>query len=131
MPQATTRTYARWPTLLDPWVEGLWRDEVERLPKTEGCEHSHDKLSPERSLRISGINHGSVLRPRPGQTEVSVRVHAIGSDEPITWLLNGRTVGTTPSKRPDLKLTLAGKGTQTLTAIDAIGRYERVEFKVR
>lgn len=131
MPQATTRTYARWPTLLDPWVEGLWRDEVERLPIAKECEHPQDKLRPERSLRITGIEHGSVLQPRPGQTEVSVRVQAIGSDEPITWLLNGRTLRTTASDRAGLQLTLASKGTQTLTAIDAIGRYERVEFKVR
>ena len=126
-----TLTYARWPTLLDPWVEGDWRSAVERLPLATTCNPRSNKLSAQRSLRITGIEPGSVLRTSPGRTELTVQVRAIGSKEAVTWLLNGQTVGNSEAGQPSLKLKLTATGAQALTALDAQGRYERVEFRVQ
>jgi len=124
-------TYARWPALLEPWVEGDWRSEVERLPLAGTCNPRSHTLSAQRSLRITGIEPGSVLRPNPGRTELTVQVRVIGSKEAVTWLLNGRTLAQSEAGQASLRLTLSEPGPQALTALDAQGRYERVEFRVR
>lgn len=124
-------TFARWPALLEPWVEGDWRSEVERLPLASACNPRSNRLSAQRSLRITGIEPGSVLRSSPGRGELTVQVRAIGSNEAVTWLLNGQTVGNSEAGQPSLKLKLTATGPQALTALDAQGRYERVEFRVQ
>ncbi len=124
-------TYARWPALLEPWVEGDWRSEAERLPLASTCKPRSQPLSAQRSLRITGIEPGSVLQASPGRGDVTVQVRAIGSKEAVTWLLNGHTVGSSDAGQPSLKLKLTATGPQALTALDAQGRYERVEFRVQ
>jgi penicillin-binding protein 1C len=123
--------HARWPALLEPWIEGDWRSSVERLPIATACNQRNLKHTAQRSLRISGIEPGSVLRPSPGHKELTVLVRAVGSSQPITWLLNGRMVGTSGAGQTSLKLTLPNVGAQALTALDTQGRYERVEFRVQ
>lgn len=126
-------TYARWPTLLQPWVEAAQRSEVERLPVAASIACAHPV--PQRSLRISGLEPGSVLRTLPGKTELTVQLHVLGTREEVNWLLDGRWVGTTPaasgSASPALRLTLAEPGTHALTAMDALGRYQQVTFRVQ
>jgi penicillin-binding protein 1C len=123
--------YARWPALLEPWVEGDWRSEVERLPVDNTCKSRGQPLGAQRSLRITGIEPGSVLRPSPGRGDVTLNVRAVGSKEAITWLLNGHTVGNSDAGQPSFKVKLTASGPQALTALDALGRYERVEFRVQ
>ncbi|MFM9880278.1 MAG: penicillin-binding protein 1C [Burkholderiaceae bacterium] len=119
--------FARWPLLLQPWIEAHWRDGVERLPLSAPCSGQQ----PSRSLKLTGIDAGSVIQPAPGSTRTSVRVQAIGSSEPVNWLLNGRLVGTTGPANPALRLPLPAPGAHALTAMDAQGRYEQVLFSVR
>jgi penicillin-binding protein 1C len=128
---AKAQTYARWPALLESWVENDWRSEVERLPFANTYNQRDSPHSAQRSLSITGIEPGSVLRPSPGRGELTVQVRAIGSKEAVTWLLNGRTVGSNDPGQPGLKLKLTATGPQALTALDAQGRYERVEFRVQ
>ncbi len=125
--------YARWPALLEPWVEGAWRSEVERMPLAAPCRGGpRSAAAPQRLLRIAGLEAGTVLRPTPGRDSLTVEVRAVGSRDTVTWLLDGGTVGSTEPGRPTLKLTLANAaGAHALTALDAQGRYERVEFWVR
>jgi penicillin-binding protein 1C len=125
------QTYVRWPALLEPWVEGAWRSEVEGLPLASTCQQRKHPHSAQRSLRISGLDAGSTVRPAPGQNSVTVQVRAVGSLEPITWLLDGRTVGHSRAGQPHLALTLSQPGPHALTALDAQGRFERVEFVMR
>ncbi|MFM8899210.1 MAG: penicillin-binding protein 1C [Burkholderiales bacterium] len=124
-------SYARWPALLEPWVEGAWRSEVENLPLASHCEQRGRPHSAQRNLRIGGLDAGSLLRPAPGHNSVTVQVRAVGSTDAITWLLDGRTVGHSEAGQPRLALTLSEPGPHALTALDAQGRYERVEFVVR
>ncbi len=80
---------------------------------------------------LTGIESGSVIRPTPGSKASVVRVEAVGSRENVSWLLDGRLVGTTDSRSAGLRLTLDQVGEHALTALDTQGRYERVVFSVR
>jgi penicillin-binding protein 1C len=119
--------YVRWPTLLEPWIERSLRSEAEQIPLAAPC--AAHGLS--RGLRVTGIESGSVIRPTPGSKAALIRVEAIGSRESVSWLLDGRLVGTTDARTAGLRLTLDQVGEHALTALDTQGRYERVQFSVR
>ncbi len=119
--------YARWPTLLQPWIAPEQRSAVERLAWAPGC----SALAPSRELRVSGIEPGSVIRARPGSTGATVQVQALGSREAVHWLLDGTLVSSTAAQNPALRLRLEHKGPHALTAMDAQGRYEQVLFTVQ
>jgi penicillin-binding protein 1C len=106
------------------------------MPWSAACRQldlHHTARATSRSLRVTGIDDGSVVRPVPGATSAEIRVQALGTREPITWLLDGRWVGTTAAgARGDaLRLRLDQQGEHALTAIDARGRYDRVVFVVK
>ncbi|MBY0466942.1 MAG: penicillin-binding protein 1C, partial [Burkholderiales bacterium] len=119
--------YARWPTLLQPWVEAAQRSEVERLPWGPPCRNG----TPTRTLRISGLEAGSVLRAVPGKADITVQLQALGTTEAVNWLLDGRLVGTTSRDARTLRLSLQGTGQHALTAMDAAGQYQQVTFSVQ
>ena len=125
--QVVARAYARWPTLLEPWVPGEWRSDTDRTPWAAPCA----KQDLSRSLRVTGIEQGSIIRAAPEQRSAVVRVRAIGARDAVTWLLDGRLVGSTDARSAGLRLTLDAAGDHALTALDAEGRYERVVFSVR
>jgi len=118
--------YARWPTLLEPRVDPQWRSDAERLPLTPPCRAA----TPTQALRLTGIETGSVIRPAPGQTAAVVRVQAVGAREGVTWLLDGRLVGSGQAEQ-SLRLKLDQPGEHALTAVDGQGRYERVAFTLK
>ncbi len=120
-------SYARWPTLLQPWIETAQRSEVERLPWAPPCRGA----APARTLRISGLETGSVLRTAPGQSDITVQLQALGTTEPVNWLLDGRLVGTTLPEASRLRLTLSKSGQHALTAMDAAGQFQQVLFAVK
>ena len=119
--------FARWPTLLEPWIDSGMRSDAERIPLAAPC--ATRGLS--RALRVTGIESGSVIRATPGARNAVVRVQAIGSRESVNWLLDGRLVGSTGPGAAGLRLTLDQAGEHALTAMDTQGRYERVRFSVR
>jgi penicillin-binding protein 1C len=122
--------YARWPTLLQPWIEPAQRSAVERLPLGPPCAHQ----TPSRSLRITGIDPGSVLHAVPGKKSLTLQLQALGTTEPVVWLLDGRWVGSTQQTGTtpgSLRLPLAEPGPHALTAMDSTGRFEQVRFAVR
>ena len=121
------RPYARWPTLLEPWITSEWRSDTDRIAWAPPCA----KQDLSRSLRITGIENGSIIRATPEQRTAVVRVQALGTRDNVTWLLDGRLVGSTDARSTGLRLTLAQPGDHALTALDPDGRYERVVFSVR
>jgi penicillin-binding protein 1C len=118
--------YARWPTLLEPWLDPQWKSDAERLPLTPPCRAA----TPTRALRLTGIETGSVIRPAPGQHAAVVRVQAVGAREGVNWLLDGRLVGSGQAEQ-SLRLKLDQPGEHALTAIDGQGRYDRVAFTLK
>ena len=119
--------HPRWPALLEPWIGPAQRSPIERLPMDAACA----QLVPHRLLRVTGIDPGSVIRPRPGSTQASVQVQAIGSHEAVQWLLDGQWVGTTTGRSAGLRLRLSQPGEHTLTAMDQQGRFDQVRFSVQ
>ncbi len=129
-----TREFARWPTLLEPWIGASWRSEVEHLPWSPACgrdDGARATQATSRSLRVTGIDAGSVIRPVPGASSAELRVQALGSRDAVTWLLDGRWVGSTSARGEALRVKLDQPGDHALTAIDAQGRYDRVAFSLR
>lgn len=140
-----TAQWARWPTLLQPWITSAQRSAVERLPQAPPC--AAQQSAPSRSLRIAGLDNHSVLHAAPGRTHLTVALQALGSNEVVHWLLDGQLVGSTiaapiktqkppgteptPSSSPTLHLSLTEPGPHTLTAMDGSGRYGQVVFSVR
>ncbi len=119
--------YPRWPTLLEPWISAGQRSPVELLPVDSACA----QLAPHRVLRVTGIDPGSVIRPRPGSAQAAVQVQAIGSAEVVQWLLDGQWVGSTTARSGGLRLRLSQTGEHTLTAMDQQGRFDQVKFSVQ
>lgn len=138
-----TVQWARWPTLLQPWITSTQRSAVERLPQAPPC--AAQQSTPSRSLRIAGLDNHSVLHTAPGRTHLTVSLQALGSNEVVHWLLDGQLVGSTIAiplkthKPPgtertpssSLHLSLKQPGPHTLTAMDGSGRYGQVVFSVR
>ena len=118
--------YPRWPTLLEPWIGPAERSPVELLPLDVACRVQ----APNRQLRVTGIDAGSVIRPPPGSQHASVQVQAMGSADTVQWLLDGQWVGSTSARASALRLRLSLTGEHTLTAMDQQGRYDQVRFTV-
>ncbi len=127
-PAATRHDIARWPTLLQPFLDTAQRDPIDALPWRPGCALS----SPQgAALRIVGLEPGSVLRPTPGQRQISLRLQAVGASQGITWLLDGQFIGSHEQAGAVQLLTLTRDGAHALTAMDGRGRWARVAFEVQ
>jgi penicillin-binding protein 1C len=118
---------ARWPELLGPWIEPAMRDPEERWPWSPECLAT----SPARSLRIAGLDAGTTLRVAPGQNAAHLQVQAVGSNEAVTWMLDGKVVGSTEAAQGALHLKIDSPGDHALLAMDTQGHYDRVMFSMR
>lgn len=118
------RDTARWPTLLQPWLDG-WLPADQRIPDWQpGCAPTGG--TPAATLRIVGLSEGSRLRPAPQQHHVLLQLAVRGAQGPVYWLLDGQRV------MPDAggKLLLNEAGTHRLTVMDEAGRHHSVRFTV-
>jgi penicillin-binding protein 1C len=118
------RDTARWPTLLQPWLDG-WLPADQRMPDWQpGCAPTGGTSAA--TLRIAGLSEGSRLRPAPHQHHVSLALAVRGAQGPVYWLLDGRRVV------PDAggKLLLNEAGAHRLTVMDEGGRHHSVRFTV-
>lgn len=118
---------ARWPALLQPWIEPAQRSPQERWPWRPGCAPRSPRGD---ALRIVGLEPGSQLRPAPGQHRIALKLQAVGAQEGLTWLLNGQLVGQSEKSGAPLQLELSRSGEQTLTAVDGRGRFGQIRFSV-
>ncbi len=116
----------RWPGLLAPFIEPAQRDAAERLPWRVDCA---PRSLQSGTLRIVGLEPGTVLRPAPGQRQITLRLQAVGAQQGVTWLLDGQQVGVNDGAVQ--KLTLDRDGLHRLTALDGLGRYTRLSFEVQ
>jgi penicillin-binding protein 1C len=126
--------HARWPVLLQPWIESDMRHPIESWPWHPACVPR--TLGPQ--LRISGLDPNSVIRIAPNRREAVLQLQALGSNELVHWLLDGRLVGSTQRHAPPkpttantpatLQLRISQAGLHALTALDASGRYAQVRF---
>jgi penicillin-binding protein 1C len=127
-PAAARVELARWPTLLAPFLDPAQRDPVDRLPWRPGCA---PRGGQGQALRVVGLEPGTVLRPAPGQRDVTLRLQAIGAQQGLTWLLDGQLAGSSEQAGAIQVLTLARAGSHQLTAMDGRGHWARVGFEVQ
>ncbi len=118
------RDTARWPTLLQPWLDG-WLPADQRIPDWQpGCAPTGG--TPAATLRIVGLSEGSRLRPAPQHHHVSLQLAVRGAQGPVYWLLDGQRV----MPNAGGKLLLNEAGTHRLTVMDEAGRHHSVRFTV-
>lgn len=125
----TLQQRVRWPTLAEPWIGNTER-RYNRLPAwAPGC--TPTERGPSEDLRIEGLVDASVLRAAPGTDEpVRARVRAIGATGPVSWLVNGRLVGSEGPER-SLDIDFPQPGRQVVTALDGSGRFGQVQVLVQ
>lgn len=72
-----------------------------------------------------------MLRPAPGQHDVTLRLQAIGAQQGLNWLLDGQLVGSSDKAGALQLLTLQQPGAHALTAMDGRGSWARVGFELQ
>ena len=121
---------ARWPALLEPWLDPAIRAKAVPPPWAPGCTAAS---APDGSLRILGLASGETLSragSAPGAPPPTVRFEARGGQDELLWLVDGRLVGRTPPGQA-LRYAFAAPGRYAVTVMDLGGRYDRVEISVR
>jgi penicillin-binding protein 1C len=126
-PQAERIPAVRWPALLGPFLDAEQRHPMERLPWRPDCAPREPVAN---RLRVVGLEPGTVLRPAPGQAEVTLRLQAIGAQQGVTWLLDGQWMAASESAAAAQTLRVNRAGVHRLTVMDGLGRWARVEFQL-
>jgi penicillin-binding protein 1C len=119
---------ARWPALASPWLS-IEARQASRLPAlSPDC--APDGRDATEELRIEGINDRATLaRASNSTTPLRLSLRAIGSEERIRWLLDGRLVGESRGAGSFLH-EFGEPGSHTLTALADSGAWSRVEFRL-
>lgn len=118
---------APWPTLVHPWISTSERRQSTLPPLADDCSAPAEPL---RSLRITGIVDGAVLRSPSNRTSPpEVNVRALGASDEVHWLIDGRRVAHSLNDAT-VQLRLDQTGPQRLLAIDSHGRYAHVDIRV-
>ena len=126
-PQAERIPAVRWPALLGPFLDAEQRHPMERLPWRPDCAPREPVAN---RLRVVGLEPGTVLRPAPGQAEVTLRLQAIGAQQGVTWLLDGQWMAASESAAAAQTLRVNRAGVHRLTVMDGLGRWALVEFQL-
>ena len=121
---------ARWPALLSPWLPAAWRQASQLPPLAPDC--APDGREGVQALRIEGIIDRSSLAPPPGsQRGLRLPVRALGTRQPVHWLLDGRPIARTlGSGGFEYDYARAGRGEHTLTALADSGAWAQLRFRV-
>lgn len=127
-PLLDEREVARWPALLSPWLSAAQRQAARMPALAPGC--PDDGRAAEGSLHIEGLNDRAVLARPPGSTHgVRLQIRALGSEEPVEWLLDGRWIARTQGARPFLR-DFDEPGEHTLTALATNGAWTQVRYRL-
>ncbi|GAA4339660.1 hypothetical protein GCM10023144_38170 [Pigmentiphaga soli] len=127
VPGRATQT-ARWPLVLQPWVEaGLLRGA--QLPPWHPACAPALRNGP-AAVRLEGLETGAVLRPVPGRARIDVQLRALGAEGALWWMLDGRPVRRAQAGRA-IDVSFTENGLHTVTAMDEAGRYDSVRVTVR
>jgi penicillin-binding protein 1C len=117
---------ARWPSLLEPWLEPSMRRKA--LPPAWSAE-CVNRARFESAVKITGANDGEVLH-RAGDTAPLVRLELRGDRGAANWMINGRLVARTGAgERYDHRFEKPGR--YEITAFSDAGRYDRISVSVR
>lgn len=117
---------ARWPAVLEPWLERSLRERAVPPPWAERC---RTQAAAEANVKIVGANDGTVLRQAGGQPPL-LRLEARGQSGTLHWLVNGTLQARTRAGESYLhRFTRPGR--YEVTAYDEHGAYDRIALSVR
>ncbi|WP_375592232.1 penicillin-binding protein 1C [Chitiniphilus eburneus] len=122
---AVSQRIARWPLWLEPWLDPAVAARYAPPRWAPGCAPA----GATTSLRIVGVDPGSVLRPAAGRQSAIVDVGTLGAAGTVYWLRDGELAGDSAPGRP-LRLEFKQNCRVRLTALDGGGRFDRVEVVV-
>lgn len=120
---------ARWPALLEPWLDAHTHSQALPPPWSPACARS---LAPEAGLRITGLVDGEVVR-RAGAAQgpgPELVLQAHGGDGERLWLVNGEWVARSQGHQP-VRHRFTAPGPYRITVMDLAGRYDRVDIRVQ
>jgi penicillin-binding protein 1C len=118
----------RWPSLAYPWLSRQQRRQSSLPALAAQC--ADDGLATLQELRIDGIaDNSSIARAPNSDKPAIVRLRALGANEEVMWLVNGRLEATT-SGSASWELGFADTGDQTITAMTDAGRWAQVRVRV-
>lgn len=122
-----TRTVeaARWPTLLEPWLDADLR---QRATPPEWSPRCRGHVQQSASIKIVGLNHGTVVQQANGAKPPVVRLDVRGQEAPVYWIVNGRVVAHGAGSQV---LQFDAPGRYDITALDQEGRFDRISVSVR
>ncbi|HZX81691.1 MAG TPA: penicillin-binding transpeptidase domain-containing protein, partial [Lysobacter sp.] len=117
---------ARWPVLATPWLTARERAASSLPPLSPDC--ADDGRAAAVPLHIEGVRDGATLASG-SVAPVRVEVRALGTDDAVRWLLDGRLVAETRGGLAT-SLTFAEPGRHELTALADTGAWDRIGFNV-
>ncbi|MFB9068778.1 penicillin-binding protein 1C [Pseudofulvimonas gallinarii] len=125
----TTRTIARWPQRLLPWLEASARNAATPPPWSPACPGRPAHLA--QALEITGLREGMTLRPAPGSRDSTARVKvtAQGSGADIWWLVDDRLAAHN-GPGESTTLAFAEAGPHRVVAVDGNGNHAAVRVRV-
>jgi penicillin-binding protein 1C len=92
--EEVAREIARWPALLSPWLSKATREASQLPPLSPDCRDDGREASV--ALHIDGLNDGATLARAPNAEHgVRLQLRALGSEQAVDWLLDGRWIAQT------------------------------------
>ncbi|MNV51944.1 penicillin-binding protein 1C [compost metagenome] len=126
--QREMREIARWPALLSPWLPQVQRRAAQLPALSPDC--SDDGRDSGGSLHIEGLNDRATLARAPNAEHgVRLQLRALGNDNSIDWLLDGRWIARTEGARL-FQRDFDETGEHTLTALASDGAWTQVRFRI-
>jgi len=126
--EEVAREIARWPALLSPWLPKATRDASQLPALSPDCRDDGREASV--ALHIDGLNEGATLARAPNAEHgVRLQLRALGSEQAVDWLLDGRWIAQTRGAQL-MQREFADPGAHTLTALAADGAWTQVRFNV-
>ncbi|WMJ70129.1 penicillin-binding protein 1C [Stenotrophomonas sp. 24(2023)] len=126
--EVVEREIARWPALVSPWLPQATR-QVSQLPAlAPDCRDDGREASI--ALHVDGLNDGATLARAPNADHgVRLQLRALGSEQDIDWLLDGRLIARSRGAQ-HIAHEFAEAGPHTLTALASDGAWTQVRFRV-
>ncbi|MFS2044843.1 penicillin-binding protein 1C, partial [Stenotrophomonas geniculata] len=126
--EEVAREIARWPALLSPWLSKATREASQLPALSPDCRDDGREASV--ALHIDGLNDGAALARAPNAEHgVRLQLRALGSEQAVDWLLDGRWIAQTHGAQL-MQREFADPGAHTLTALAADGAWTQVRFNV-
>jgi penicillin-binding protein 1C len=127
-PHATEQIEAaRWPSVLEPWLETSLRKSSLPPAWSEVCSATEDAGD---GIAITGLKDGAVIRRPPGKDAPKARLEIRGSRGEVNWMMNGRLVSRQNAAVPQT-LVFPESGRYDITAFDSQGRFSRISVSVQ